>query len=208
MICVASSKHRSMRLARMWNSRSPAWRPRGACRRGSRGTGAAPPAAASPNSRSQASDPIPMTQDRFASRSRNPTARTSAGEVAAERPHGRAIVGAWIYRHDQEDRGAGERCRYGLRRDPDAAGRFRSARGIALHRLASTMIHGISSVEVRHSQPAIACGQRPCSRAPMLPSTWGAVKTWRLHPHRPTAPAPSHTGCPLSLHYPDEVPIW
>jgi hypothetical protein len=36
------------------------------------------------------------------------------GEVCAKRSHGRAIVRAGIYRHDQEDRDAGEGCRYGL----------------------------------------------------------------------------------------------
>ena len=75
MICVASSKHRSMRLARIWNSRSPgvetAWRaPARISRNGcsSAGRGA-------PNSRSHASEPNPMTQERPASRSRNSTAR-------------------------------------------------------------------------------------------------------------------------------------
>ena len=37
-----------------------------------------------------------------------------ARKVGAERPHGRAIVRARVYRHDQEDRGAGERRRYRL----------------------------------------------------------------------------------------------
>jgi hypothetical protein len=35
-------------------------------------------------------------------------------EVCAKRSNGRAIIGARTYRHDQEDRSAGERCRYGL----------------------------------------------------------------------------------------------
>ena len=78
MICVASSKHRSMRLARMWNSKSPgvetAWRAparisRNGCSSAGRG---------GPKSRSHASDPNPMTQERPPSRSRNSTARTSA----------------------------------------------------------------------------------------------------------------------------------
>ena len=37
------------------------------------------------------------------------------GEVSAERPHGGANVGARIERHDQENRGAGERRGYRLR---------------------------------------------------------------------------------------------
>ena len=37
-----------------------------------------------------------------------------ARKVGAERPYGRGIVRAWVYRHDQEDRGAGERRGYRL----------------------------------------------------------------------------------------------
>ena len=82
MICVASSKQRSMRLARMWKSRSPgvetawrgpAWISRNGCSSAGRG---------GPNSLSHASDPIPITQERFASISRKPTARSSAGRSA------------------------------------------------------------------------------------------------------------------------------
>ena len=78
MICVASSKHRSIRFARMWNSKSPgvetAWRAparisRNTCNSAGRG---------GPKSRSHASDPKPMTQERPPSRSRNSTARNSA----------------------------------------------------------------------------------------------------------------------------------
>ncbi len=78
MICAASSKHKSMRFARMWNSKSPAvataWRPaarisRNACSSAGRGA---------PKSRSHASDPNPMTQERPPSISRNSTARNSA----------------------------------------------------------------------------------------------------------------------------------
>ncbi len=78
MICVASSKHRSMRLARMWNNRSPgvetAWRAparisRNGCSSAGRG---------SPKRRVHASDPNPMTQESPPSRSRNSTARNSA----------------------------------------------------------------------------------------------------------------------------------
>ena len=77
MICVASSKQRSIRSARMWKSRSPgvetAWRaPARISRNGcsSVGRGGA-------NSRSHASDPTPITQESSASMSRKPTARTS-----------------------------------------------------------------------------------------------------------------------------------
>ena len=79
MICVASSKQRSMRLARMWKSRSPgvatAWRApalisRNGCSSAGRGW---------PKSLSQASDPIPITQERLPSMSRKPTARSSPG---------------------------------------------------------------------------------------------------------------------------------
>src|SRR5262245_51072693 len=78
MICVASSKHRSMRLARMWNKRSPgvatAWRsPARTSRNGCSSAGRG-----GPNRRSHASDPMPMTQDRPGSMSRNSTARNSA----------------------------------------------------------------------------------------------------------------------------------
>src|SRR5437870_4608492 len=77
MICPASSKHKSMRSARMWNKRSPgvatAWRPsalisRNGCNSAGRG---------SPKRRSQASDPKPMMQERFPAGSRKPTARNS-----------------------------------------------------------------------------------------------------------------------------------
>src|SRR5437660_1380005 len=79
MIWDASSKQRSMRLARMWNMRSPgvatAWRgpaliSRNGCSSAGRGW---------PNSLSHASDPIPSTQERFPSMSRKPTARNSPG---------------------------------------------------------------------------------------------------------------------------------
>src|SRR5580693_3653149 len=79
MIWVTSSKHKSIRSARTWNSRSPgvakAWREpalisRKGCSSAGRGW---------PNSLSQASDPIPITQERFPSISRKPTARNSAG---------------------------------------------------------------------------------------------------------------------------------
>ncbi len=78
MICIASSKHRSIRFARMWNSKSPgvetAWRAparisRNTCSSAGRG---------GPKSRSHASDPKPTTQERPPSRSRNSTARNSA----------------------------------------------------------------------------------------------------------------------------------
>ena len=36
-------------------------------------------------------------------------------EFSTERPQDRAIVGTRFYCHDQKDRGAGERCGYGLR---------------------------------------------------------------------------------------------
>ena len=45
------------------------------------------------------------------------------GEVSAERPHGRSIVGARVYCRDQEDRGAGERRGYRLRNGTQAASR-------------------------------------------------------------------------------------
>src|SRR5262249_15862820 len=35
-------------------------------------------------------------------------------EVGTKRSHGRLIVGPRVYGHDQENRRAGERCRYGL----------------------------------------------------------------------------------------------
>lgn len=76
--CVASSKHRSMRLARMWNSKSPgvetAWR---AAERISR-KGCSSAGRGGPKRRSHASDPNPRTQESPPSRSRNSTARTSA----------------------------------------------------------------------------------------------------------------------------------
>ncbi len=78
MICVISSKDRSMRLARMWNSRSPgvetAWRaPARISRKGCNSAGRG-----CPNRRSHAPAPKPMTQESPPSRSRNSTARTSA----------------------------------------------------------------------------------------------------------------------------------
>ena len=82
MICVAISKQRSIRFARMWNSRSPgvetAWRGPARISRNrwsSAGRG-------SPNSWSQAPDPVPITQERPASRSRNSTARINARRSA------------------------------------------------------------------------------------------------------------------------------
>src|SRR5580693_8360000 len=77
-----SSKDRSMRLARMWNSRSPgvetAWRDpdrisRNGCNSAGRGA---------PNRRSHASDPNPSTQESPASISRNSTARKRAERSA------------------------------------------------------------------------------------------------------------------------------
>ena len=115
MICVASSKHRSMRLARMWNSKSPgvetAWRAparisRNGCSSAGRG---------GPKSRSHASDPNPMTQERPPSRSRNSTARTSAARSPQNERRVARLLGARVERHDQEDRGAGERRGYRLR---------------------------------------------------------------------------------------------
>jgi len=82
MILVASSKHKSMRLARIWKRRSPgddtAWRePARTSRKGCSSAGRG-----SPNRRSHASEPIPITQLRPASRSRNSTARISAESSA------------------------------------------------------------------------------------------------------------------------------
>ena len=78
LICVANSKHRSIRSARMWKSRSPgvetAWRGR----RESRGICVAPPAAAGQRAGPTLPIQMPMTHERSPSRSRNPTARTSA----------------------------------------------------------------------------------------------------------------------------------
>ena len=87
MICAASSKHRSMRLARMWNSRSPgvamAWRAparnsRNGCSSAGRGW---------PNRRSQASEPMPMTQDSPAFEIAKAHRAQQPGEIRAERPH-------------------------------------------------------------------------------------------------------------------------
>src|SRR3984885_6291678 len=82
MICVASSKHKSMRFARMWNSKSPgvetAWRaPARISWKGGRSGGRG-----RPKSRSHALDPNPMTQERPASMSRNSTARNRAARSA------------------------------------------------------------------------------------------------------------------------------
>src|SRR5215472_9485371 len=83
MICAANSKQRPSGSARMWNKTSPgvarawrvpAWISRNGCNSAGRG---------SPKSRSHAADPNDMTQERFWSASRNPTARNSA----ARSPH-------------------------------------------------------------------------------------------------------------------------
>src|SRR6185312_2397782 len=74
MIRVASSKHRSMRMARIWKNRSPgvetAWCcpliSRNECRTAGRGF---------PKNRSHASDPKAMTQDRRPSGSWKPAPR-------------------------------------------------------------------------------------------------------------------------------------
>ena len=75
MIWLASSKHKSMRRARMWNKMSPgvaiAWRAparnsRNGCNSAGRGA---------PKRRSQTSDPKATMQDSRPLRSRNPTAR-------------------------------------------------------------------------------------------------------------------------------------
>ena len=63
MICVASSKHRSMRLERMWKTTSPgvetAWRaPERISRKGCSSAGRG-----EPKRRSQASEPMPMMQE-------------------------------------------------------------------------------------------------------------------------------------------------
>src|ERR1700730_5037123 len=82
IICAAISKQRSIRFARIWNSRSPGvetawcWAPRISR------NGWSPAGRGSPNSRSHASDPIPITQERPASSSRNSTARINAGRSA------------------------------------------------------------------------------------------------------------------------------
>ena len=77
MICVASSKHRSMRSARMWNSRSPGvatarWPGSGAAR----GTGAARPGAARRTAGPTASEPMPATHVQPAAGTRKPTERS------------------------------------------------------------------------------------------------------------------------------------
>ncbi len=59
------------------------------------------------------------------------------GEVPAERTDGGAIVRARIYRHDQEDRGAGERCGYGLWSNTHVTRCIGRGHRIALHRVAS-----------------------------------------------------------------------
>ena len=83
MICVASSKHRSMRLARMWNRMSPgvatAWRAparisRNGCSSAGRG---------SPKSRSHASEPNAITQERSAFEVAKPDRAQQRGEVPA-----------------------------------------------------------------------------------------------------------------------------
>ena len=82
MICEASSKQRSIRSARICNSRSPgvatAWRAPAliswkGCNSAGRGW---------PKSLSQASDPTPRTHERFPSMSRKPTARSKAARSA------------------------------------------------------------------------------------------------------------------------------
>ena len=55
------------------------------------------------------------------------------GEVAAERAHGVAIFGARVDRHDQKDRGAGERRGDRLREGRQANCRFGRARRIGFH---------------------------------------------------------------------------
>ena len=74
---VASSKQRSKRAARMWSRMSPGVDT--ACRDPASisGNTCSPAGRAGPASRSHACDPIPTTQDNFASGSRNPTARSS-----------------------------------------------------------------------------------------------------------------------------------
>src|SRR5215471_17787680 len=82
MIWLASSKHRSIRTARIWNSASPAVAT--ACRgpasislNGWSSAGLSVPAM-----RSHAAAPKPVTQVRCPSRSRNPTARTRPARSA------------------------------------------------------------------------------------------------------------------------------
>ena len=153
MICVASSKHKSMRFARMWNSKSPgvetAWRRSGAnlaermqLRRPRRSKEPVPRVG-------------PKTHD--AGKARFKVAKfhraQQRGEVSAERPQGRAIVEARVYCHDQEDRGASERRGYRLRNGPQAAYRFGRAHRIGLH--LNVILAGRAGLEGRERH---ACG--------------------------------------------------
>ena len=134
MICVAISKHRSMRLARMWNSRSPgvetAWRAAGAnlpermqLRRPRRPEQPVPRLGADPHDAGEARFEVAKSHR-----------ADQAGQVGAERAHGRAMVRSGLDRHDQEDRGTGERRGYRLRDGTHITRRFGSGHRIGLHR--------------------------------------------------------------------------
>ena len=173
MICVASSKHRSMRLARMWNSRSPgvetAWRAAGAnlpervqFRRPRRPEEAVPRVGAEPHDAGQA--PLEVAKFHRAQQ---------RGEVSAERPHGRAMVRPGLDRHDQEDRGAGERRGHRLRNGTHITRRFGSGHRIGLHRWHPLRVRGISLCS--NDRARVACArlaarlpspadERPCRR--------------------------------------------
>ena len=173
-----------MRLARMWNSRSPgvetAWRPPA---RISRNGCAAPPAAAVRKSRSHASDPNPMTQERPPSRSRNSTARTSAARSPQNDRRIARLSEARIYCHDQEDRGTSERRGYWLRE--------RQARHSLLPARSSKRTHsdrtpsGISQECTKYPPISVASpvDERPCRlRGPKDPNSFASPTDPGSHP--------------------------
>ena len=133
MICIASSKHRSMRFARMWNSKSPgvetAWRV--SC--------ANLPELMQFRRPRRSKEPVPRVGPKAhdAGEARFQVAKINCaqqrGEVPAERPHGRSIVEARVYCRHQENRGAGERRSYWLGNGPRVASGFGSSHRFGLH---------------------------------------------------------------------------
>ena len=133
MICVASSKHRSIRFARMWNSKSPgvetAWRvpariSRNSCSSAGRGNPKEPVPRVGPKAHDAGEATFQIAKINCAQES---------GEVPAQRPHGRSIVQARVYCCHQENRGAGERRSYWLGNGPRVASGFGSSHRFGLH---------------------------------------------------------------------------
>jgi hypothetical protein len=88
-------------------------------------------------------------------------------KLAAERPHGGAMVRARLHRRDQEDRGARQWCGYGLGNDTGVTRNLASGHRIAFHRVVPRR-RNFRMSKYRANTLIIACRPRPRAAWPCL----------------------------------------